>query len=73
MIEMKTFWCKGRPTLKDISKAYELVKSEDVAIRIEWFVPYNGMHDRTITVDTLSRYPTPEMFFEEAIPHCYGV
>ena len=73
MIVMRTFWCKGRPTLEDISMAYELLKIDDIAVSIEWFIPYNGRHQRILTRETLDKYPAPEKFFEESIPHCYGV
>lgn len=73
MVEIRSFWCKDVPTINDISYAYGLIKEQDIAVSIEWFVRYNGRHQRIITRETLEEYPTPEKYFKEAIPHIYGV
>ena len=73
MRKLETYWCEDRPTLDDIKTAYDIVCSSDVAVRIEWFVPYNGMHSRTITREDVDRMPNYEVYFNECIPHCYAV
>lgn len=73
MVEMRSFWCKDLPTIEDISYAYSLVKEQDIAVSIGWFVKYNGKYLRVITRETLEKYPTPETFFEKSIPHIYGM
>lgn len=73
MVEMRTFWCKDVPTIEDISYAYSLVKEQDIAVSIGWFVKYNGKYQRVITRETLEKYPEPEKYFKEVIPHIYGM
>lgn len=73
MVEMRTFWCKDVPTIDDIFYAYKLVKEQDIVVSIEWYVKYNGRHQRIITRETLEKYPSPEKYFKEVIPHIYGV
>ena len=73
MTKIECYWCDDRPTLDDIQLAYMRMRSEDVVVRIEWFVPYNGKHSRLITEEDLSKYPTYEEYFNKCIPHCYAV
>lgn len=73
MKKIETYWCEDRPTLEDIKTAYNRVQSEDVVVKIEWFIRYNGTHSRIITKDELSKYPTYEEYFNNCIPQCYGV
>jgi hypothetical protein len=73
MRKLETYWCNAKPTLDDIKTAYDIVCSSDIAVRIDWFVPYNGMHSRIITREDVDRIPNYEVYFDEHIPHCYGV
>ena len=73
MVEMRSFWCEDTPTIDDISHAYSLVKEQDIAVSVEWAVIFNGKYQRVITHETLEKYPTPEKYFKEAIPHIYGM
>ena len=70
---MKTFWIEGKPTVDDIQQAYDIVKNEGVVVEFKWFVPYNGMHDRKIRAATIEKYLDPKVYFDECIPHTYGV
>ena len=72
MTEIKTFWIEGRPTVDDIKQAYEIVANEDVVVMIKWFVNYNGMHERLIFKKTIQEQNYTD-YWENYIPHCYGV
>lgn len=71
MTEVKEYWCDGKPTLKDITKAFQEA-SPYRYIRISWFVQYNGNHSRLITWSMTQKF-TPEEYYEKYIPHRYGV
>lgn len=73
MVEMRSFWCKDTPTIDDISHAYSLVKEQDIAVSVEWAVIFKGKYQRVITRETLEKFPTPEKYFKEVIPHIYGM
>ena len=71
MTEIKSFWIDNVPKLEDIEKAFSLV-NEWTCVSILWYVKYNGSHERIITYDIKRKY-TAEEFFEDCIPHVYGV
>lgn len=73
MVEMRTFWCKDVPTIEDISYAYNLVKEQDIAVSIEWVVIFSGKYQRVVTRESLEKFPEPEEYFKEIIPHIYGM
>jgi len=72
MRELKTFFCDDKPTIHDIYEAFDIAKNSGAAVKIEWEVPHNGTYARFITADKMEKY-TPEKYFEECIPHRYGV
>lgn len=71
MIEIKSFWITDRPTLTDIEQAFEIAKN-GIAVSIRWYVKWNGSHERIITKETTEKYSC-EQYFNECIPHVYGV
>jgi hypothetical protein len=71
MKEIKHYWIEDTPKIEDIKEAFKIVKEQDVVVEIKWYVPYSGTYARSI----MSKHTrlTPEEYFEECIPHIYGV
>lgn len=73
MRKIENYWCDDKPTLEDIRNAYARVLTNDVVVKIEWFVRFNGAHSRIITDQVIKDVPDYEEYFRTCIPHCYGV
>lgn len=72
MIKIEEYWCENVPSLSDIEEAFNQVKKNNVVVKINWFVKYNGCHDRIITKDIIEG-TTAKEYFEDCIPHVYGI
>lgn len=71
MIRIETYFCETIPTLEDIKFAFELVES-GIAVEIKYFVRHRGWYSRLITPNIV-KDNTPEDYFDNVIPHIYGV
>lgn len=72
MIEIKNYWIDDTPTIEDVKEAFELVHNNDIVVKLNWHFPWSGNYNRVVTKNTLEKH-TPESYFKDVIPHCYGV
>lgn len=65
---VKEYLCDNRiPSDEEIKECIEIAKSEDCVVKLKWFFPRNGWHERYIKTN---------MTFEEikdSLPTVYGV
>lgn len=65
---VKEYLCDNiTPSDEDIKDCIRIAKEEDCVVKMKWFFPYNGWHERYIKKD---------MTFEEvndSLPTVYGV
>lgn len=67
LIRLKTVWCDGIPTDKDLEEAITLVHDWNSYIELRWYVRFNGNHSVIVTdEDTVKS-------LRERIPKRYGV
>ena len=65
---VKEYLCDNKkPSDEEIKECIEIANKEDCAVKLKWFYPYNGWHERYIKKD---------MTFEEvkdSLPKIYGL
>jgi len=71
MIPIEFYWCEETPTLDDVKFAYERVR-QGVVVMIKWWVRYSGHYEKIVTPETIKDMDEIT-YFNEIIPHCYGV
>lgn len=72
MTKIEHYMCDDMPRVKDIQEAFEIVKSNNVIVCINWYVKHSGRYQRFLSKE-LAEEITPEEFWEKYIPHIYGM
>lgn len=71
MRKVEVYWCDDVPTKDDIAEAFTKALL-GTPVLIYWQVTYSGMYSRLITKEAVKKM-TSEQYWENCIPHMYGV
>ena len=65
--EIKNYWCDGAPKDDDILCAIDIARTNNIMVRLEWFIMHSGLYTvRVKKDDTLDSV-------KERLPKVYGI
>lgn len=71
MIEIKQYWIDGYPQIEDVEEAFKIVKEQNVIVELRWHVAWSGNYSANVSSEDIE--DGVQKFFDEQIPHIYGV